>query len=202
MGFDAQKYKELHGQGDAGKKEGGKQKPEKKAQPKKQPEPEPEPEEEAAPVEPPFCMDSWKKKYRNNPTSISIPYFYENFDPKEYSIWRCDYERLEDIPPQGFMCANLISGMMQRLDCIRKNAFGLIGYYGSEKNHTIHGIWFWKCPGNIFDGRDDLVGDHLSYKWAKFDVNNAKDKKYINEFLECEGDYEGRGMYKDIKMFV
>jgi len=200
--FDSARYNELHG----GKKEGGKKEAAKgkktaKAAPKEEAKKAEEPQQPAGP--PPFCMDLWKKTYRNSDIKESIPFFWDNFDPTEYSIYRCDYQYLEDLPKEGFMCSNLISGMLQRLDCIRKVAFGLIAYFKVEDKvpFRLSGVWFWKHTGNIFDGRTDLVGDHESYKWIKMDPNNAKDKDWFNQFLECEGAFDGMKM-EDIKMFV
>ena len=34
--------------------------------------------------------------------------------------------------------------MMQRLDRMRKHAFGSMCIFGEDKNNTIAGMWFWR----------------------------------------------------------
>ncbi|OTF70824.1 elongation factor 1-gamma-like protein, partial [Euroglyphus maynei] len=69
-----------------------------------------------------FDMDDFKRFYSNNPEDKSIPYFWEKFDKENYSIWYCEYKYPEELT-KVFMSCNLISGMFQRLDRMRKNAF-------------------------------------------------------------------------------
>jgi elongation factor 1-gamma len=34
--------------------------------------------------------------------------------------------------------------MFQRLEKLRKNAFGSMAVFGENNNNTIAGVWFWK----------------------------------------------------------
>lgn len=45
---------------------------------------------------------------------------------------------------QVFMSCNLISGMYQRLDSMRKGAFASACIFGEDNNNTISGIWIWR----------------------------------------------------------
>ena len=69
-----------------------------------------------------FDMDDFKRFYSNNDEDKSIPYFWEKFDKENYSIWRCDYKYNDELT-MVFMSCNLIGGMFQRLEKLRKYAF-------------------------------------------------------------------------------
>merc|ERR1711976_105055 len=69
-----------------------------------------------------FNLDDFKRFYSNNAEEKSVPYFWEKFDPDHYSIWFCEYKYAEELS-RIFMTCNLIGGMFQRLDKLRKNAF-------------------------------------------------------------------------------
>ena len=67
-----------------------------------------------------------------------MPWFWENFDHENYSIWYCEYMYPEELR-LTFMSANLVGGMMQRLDKLRKYAFGAVAVFGSNNNSSISG---------------------------------------------------------------
>lgn len=55
-------------------------------------------------------MDAFKRVYSNEDTATkAIPYFWENFDAENYSIWFCEYKYPEELT-LTFMSCNLISG--------------------------------------------------------------------------------------------
>lgn len=57
-----------------------------------------------------FVMDAFKRVYSNEDTATkAIPYFWENFDAENYSIWFCEYKYPEELT-LTFMSCNLISG--------------------------------------------------------------------------------------------
>ena len=58
-----------------------------------------------------FDMDDFKRFYSNNDEDKSIPYFWEKFDPENYSIWRCDYKYSDELT-MVFMSCNLIGGQL------------------------------------------------------------------------------------------
>nr|KAG5711910.1 hypothetical protein BaRGS_026351 [Batillaria attramentaria] len=134
--FDAKKYADLHGGQKKEKKEKQEKQPKQQQQKsEKKPkakEPEEE-EEEPKPKEPKdpflaypkgtFDMDEWKRTYSNQDTEkVALPYFWEKFDKENYSIWYGEYA--EDLSDSvTFMTCNLVSGMFQRLEKMRKNAF-------------------------------------------------------------------------------
>lgn len=99
------------------------EKPKKEQAPKAAPKPkkeEPEEEEEEEkpapkpkhPLEalpkPNFILDDWKRKYSNEDTRpVALPWFWENYTPEEYSLWKVDYKYNDELT-QTFMTSNLI----------------------------------------------------------------------------------------------
>lgn len=51
------------------------------------------------------------------------------------------------------MSCNLISGMYQRLDTMRKGAFASACIFGEDNNNTISGIWIWRGQDLVFTVR-------------------------------------------------
>lgn len=203
--FDAKKYKELHGGGGDDKKKD--KKPAKKEEPKKE-KPKPQPKEQDVPPPPkkewvdPFTLlpkgtmnlDEFKRTYSNKDIlTVALPYFWENLDKDCYSIWMGEYH--EDLPKLSFMVSNLVSGMFQRLDKMRKNSFGsVVVLKKPDGGHAIQGIWFWKSQDLAFELCEDWSIDHDSYTWTKLDVNDDKTKELVKVFWSCDEDDEWNKM--------
>ncbi|KAK6057929.1 elongation factor 1 gamma, hypothetical protein [Cooperia oncophora] len=67
-----------------------------------------------------FVMDSFKRVYSNEDTATkAIPYFWDNFDAEANSIWFCEYKYPTELT-LTFMSCNLISGMFQRLEKLKR----------------------------------------------------------------------------------
>jgi len=205
--FDAKKYAEMSGKGDA-KKEAKKEKKEqapKKAEPKKEAKKKEAEEEEPAMPAPvkekdPFAalpagtwvMDDFKRFYSNNDEDKSIPYFWEKFDHDNYSIWHCEYLYPEELRAT-FMSSNLVGGMFQRLDKLRKYAFASVAVFGESNNSSISGIWVWRGQDLAFEMSEDLQIDYSSYKWTKLDSKSEETKKMVEDFFKWQGtDKQGR----------
>lgn len=57
---------------------------------------------------PTFVLDDWKRKYSNEETrEVALPWFWENANFEEYSIYRVDYKYNEELT-MTFMTSNLI----------------------------------------------------------------------------------------------
>lgn len=55
-----------------------------------------------------LVLDDWKRKYSNEETrEVALPWFWENFNAEEYSLWKCDYKYNEELT-MTFMTSNLI----------------------------------------------------------------------------------------------
>lgn len=201
--FDAKKYQELHGGGDK-KKEKKETKPKeqaKKAEKPKQQEEDEEPEQPKEKEKDPFAalpkgtmdMDSFKRSYSNNDTlTVAIPFFWEHFDKENYSIWKCEYLYPQDLK-QIFMTCNLVGGFFQRIEKMRKYAFGSMCILGEDNNNTIAGVWVWRGQQLAFEMSEDLQIDYESYKWEKLDPDSEETKQTVKEFFAWEGDFKGFG---------
>uniref|UniRef100_A0A915Q7U5 eEF-1B gamma n=1 Tax=Setaria digitata TaxID=48799 RepID=A0A915Q7U5_9BILA len=152
-----------------------------------------------------FVMDSFKRVYSNEDTATkAIPYFWENFDPENYSIWFAEYKYPEDLT-LTFMSCNLISGMFQRLEKLKKNAFASVCLFGTDNNSTISGIWIWRGHDLAFKLSPDWQVDYESYDWKKLDPTDEKTKKIVNEYLMWEGEKrycEGEDYDKNFPTYV
>jgi elongation factor 1-gamma len=138
-----------------------------------------------------FNMDDFKRVYSNEPESVSIPYFWEKFDKENYSIWYGEYKYPKELT-KVFMSCNLITGMFQRLDKMRKNAFGSMILFGSDDNSTISGVWIWKGHELAFPLSSDWQVDYESYAWKKLDANSDETKKLVDEYFSWAGDFGGK----------
>ncbi|KAK4336991.1 hypothetical protein RND71_044077 [Anisodus tanguticus] len=135
-----------------------------------------------------FDMDAFKREYSNKSEDESIKYFWEKFDKENYSIWYCEYLYPQELT-KVFMSCNLIGGMMQRLDRMRKHAFGSMCLFGEDNNSTISGVWFWKGHELAFTLADDLTIDYESYSWKKLDPDAPETKKLVDEYFRWEGEF-------------
>jgi len=205
--------KKFQQQGAAAGKAGGKDKKEKKEE-KKEKKPaskkEKEPEEEmdaaeAALAEEPkskdpfdvlpkgtFNMDDYKRCYSNEDETKSIPYFWEKFDPENYSIWLGEYKYNNELS-KVFMSCNLITGMFQRLDKMRKAAFASVCLFGADNDSTISGIWVWRGHELAFPLSPDWQIDYETYDWKKLDPKSEETKKMVQDYFSWSGtDKQGR----------
>ncbi|CAH0388196.1 unnamed protein product [Bemisia tabaci] len=191
------------------KKAGGKQEkaPKEKKQPeKKEKEPAEEPDacEAALLAEPKskdpfdalpagtFNFEDFKRFYSNNPEEKSIPYFWEKFDKQNYSIWFGEY-KFNDELTKTFMSCNLITGMYQRLDKMRKQAFASVCLFGKDSDSSISGVWVWRGHDLAFTLSPDWQIDYESYDWKKLDADSAETKKLVEDYFSWKGtDKQGR----------
>ncbi|XP_076273118.1 elongation factor 1-gamma [Rhynchophorus ferrugineus] len=197
--------------GSEGKKKKDEKKQEKKEKAKKEtPKKEPEPAEEldaadaALALEPKskdpfeslpkgtFNFDDFKRCYSNEDEAKSIPYFWEKFDPENYSIWYGEYKYNEELS-KVFMSCNLITGMFQRLDKMRKQAFASVCLFGEDNNSTISGVWVWRGQELAFTLSPDWQIDYEVYDWKKLDPSSEETKKLVQQYFSWSGaDKEGR----------
>merc|ERR1711931_159935 len=200
--FDNKKFSEVQGKlkGGAGDK---KQQQQKKEQPKKE-----QPKKEATPEAPTFApkpkdpldalpagdfnMDDFKRFYSNNDEDKSVPYFWEKFDKQHYSIWYSEYKYADELS-KIFMTCNLVGGMFQRLEKLKKNAFASVGIFGEDKANNISGIWVWRGQELAFPLCEDWQIDYESYDWTKLDPDSEETKKMVDQYFKWVGeDKQGR----------
>ncbi|KAI5638215.1 elongation factor 1 gamma, conserved domain-containing protein [Phthorimaea operculella] len=203
--YDPKKFNELQG----GKKQEGAKK-EKKAEKKEQPKKK---EQAAEPADLPdeldekpkeskdpfdsmpkgtFNMDDFKRCYSNEDEAVSIPYFWQKFDPEHYSIWYAEYKYPEELA-KVFMSCNLITGMFQRLDKMRKQAFASVCLFGTDNDSSISGVWVWRGQELAFPLSPDWQIDYESYDWKKLDPSSEETKKLVHDYFSWSGtDKQGR----------
>lgn len=203
--FNAEAYAQLKKETAAkpAKQEKPKAEPKPKAEAKK-PEPKEEEEEDLAAAEEPkndpfatmpkgtFIMDEFKREYSNKDTlTVAIPYFWSHFDKEHYSIWYCEYKYPQELT-QTFMSSNLIGGMYQRIERLRKNAFASMCVFGENNNNQIAGVWVWRGHELVFPMCTDWTTDYESYEWKKLNPEDENDKTLVNNFLLWEGEVGGK----------
>ncbi|NWR95942.1 EF1G factor, partial [Furnarius figulus] len=180
--FDAKKFAETQARKEEKppKKEKEKEPPKKEKPPKKE-EKRPEAEEEldeceqVLAAEPkakdpfahlpksPFILDEFKRKYSNEDTlGVALPHFWEHFDREGWSLWFAQYRFPEELS-QTFMSCNLITGMFQRLDKLRKNAFASVILFGTDHDSSISGVWLFRGQELAFTLSPDWQVDYESY---------------------------------------
>jgi len=139
-----------------------------------------------------FDLEEWKRFYSNNDEDDSIKWFWEHFDAEHYSIWRSDYKFNNELT-MVFMSCNLVGGMFQRLEKMKKNAFASAILFGENNNSSISGIWVWKGQDLAFDLCEDWAIDSGSYDWKKLDPKAEETKALVAQYWKWEGnDLEGR----------
>eukprot|EP00871_Galdieria_phlegrea_P000221 jgi/Galph1/119/GphlegSOOS_G4857.1 len=135
-------------------------------------------------------MNEWKRKYSNTDTrSEALPWFWEHFNPSQCSLWYCKYRYNHELE-KTFMSANLVSGWFQRLEPLRKYAFGsilLFGQSGAPGSVEIHGVWLFvgqDIPKDVQEGVD-----FDAYEFRKLDPQNPQDYALVENFFAWDGDF-------------
>ncbi|GLH12773.1 Elongation factor 1-gamma [Gryllus bimaculatus] len=154
-----------------------------------------------------FNMDEFKRCYSNEDEAVSIPFFWEKFDPENYSIWLGEYKYNDELQ-KVFMSCNLISGkcnrihwMFQRLDKMRKNAFASMCLFGTDNNSSISGIWVWRGQNLAFELSPDWTIDYESYQWTKLDPTKEETKRQVKQYFSWTGTDKEQRPFNQGKIF-
>jgi len=175
---------------------------EEKPKPEKPKETEEELDEDGIPKEPKkkslldslppskLVMDDWKRTYSNEDTrSVAIPWLWEHFDKEGYSFWHADYKYNAELT-KTFMTANLVSGFLQRLDKLRKYAFGSLIIFGEDGGLQVSGVWLFRGL-NIPEEMTEC-DDAEHYNWKKLNHEEAESKELIQDFFAWDGKFGGK----------
>ncbi|MCJ1476905.1 hypothetical protein MMC13_005574 [Lambiella insularis] len=128
---------------------------------------------------PTLVLDDWKRKYSNEETrQVALPWFWENFKPAEYSLWKVDYKYNDELT-QVFMSSNLIGGFFARLEGSRKYIFGAASVYGKANDSVIQGAFVIR--GHEANPAFDVAPDWESYEFTKLDPNKPETKTFIDD---------------------
>ncbi|EEC12837.1 elongation factor 1 gamma, putative [Ixodes scapularis] len=136
-------------------------------------------------------MDDFQAMLLYESEAVSVPYFWEKFDKENYTIWYCEYKYPDELT-QVFMSCNLISGMFQRLDKMRKHAFASMILFGEDNKSSISGIWVWRGHELAFTLSEDWQIDYESYEWKKLDPNAPETKTLVDEYFKWDGNFGGK----------
>jgi elongation factor 1-gamma len=140
---------------------------------------------------PNLILDDWKRKYSNEETrEVALPWFWEHYDPKEYSLWRVDYKYNNELT-MTFMSSNLIGGFFTRLEASRKYIFGAASVYGVANDSIIEGAFMVR--GEEALPAFDVAPDYESYEFTKLDVSKPEDKKYVEDQWSWDKSIEVKG---------
>jgi len=191
--FDAKKYNEIAGKPQkekAPKKEKAKPEPKKKEAKKEEAPKEPEKPKEK-PTDPwgncdkfTIDMDGWKRFYSNNDEDKSVEHFWTLITPEvkaNYSLYKGTYQYAHELT-MPFMAANLIGGMFQRIEKLRKHAFASCIVGGVSNDMNITGLWFWRGDSLAFERSPDWQIDYEVYKWEKLDWDAPETKEMVAKY--------------------
>lgn len=148
-----------------------------------------------------FNFDDYKRNFSNNPPEVYLPYFWEKFDAENCSIWLCEYKYNDELG-LVFMSANLVRGILQRLDKARKQSLGSMVVYGEDGKNMIAGLWIWRGQDLMFNLSENWQVDYESFEWKKLDPKTDETKQLIELFLKQDEGSSYKGMkYADGKIF-
>lgn len=104
-------------------------------------------------------------------------------------MWFCDY-KYTDENTVNFIVMNKVSGFLQRIDYVRKYAFGVMCILKKDGLFPVKGLW-------IFRGQEmppmmvEECYDVDLYDWKRADPTDPKQKKLIEDMLVEEDLIEG-----------
>ena len=134
-------------------------------------------------------LDEWKRKYSNEETrEVALPWFWENFNPEEYSLWQVDYKYNDELT-MTFMTSNLIGGFFTRLEASRKYIFGCASVYGVTNDSIVKGAFVIR--GQEAQPAFDVAPDYDSYTFTKLDPK--KDKEFVDDMWSWDKPIEVNG---------
>lgn len=145
-----------------------------------------------------LVLDEWKRFYSNNETRpTAVNWFWKNFDPTGYSIFRVQYKYNDELT-QIFMTSNLVGGFFQRLDRARKYAFGSLLVLGEDNKNEIYGYFVIRGAEVPFEFTDTV--DYESYTFTKVDSNDAKVRADVDAVFAWDEKINGK-VFADGKIF-
>ncbi|MGH0151919.1 UNVERIFIED_CONTAM: hypothetical protein FKN15_020726 [Acipenser sinensis] len=141
----------------------------------------------------PFVLDEFKRQYSNeDPQTVALPHFWEHFDRDGWSLWYAEYKYPSELG-EVFMSSNLIAGMFQRLERLRKNSFASVALFGKDCDSSISGVWLFRGQQLAFELCDDWKVDYGSYSWRKLNPDSEECKTLVKEYLCWEGEFKHVG---------
>ena len=139
-----------------------------------------------------MVLDEWKRtysNYRGEPFSGVMPKFWEQYDPEGFQVFKASYKYMDELEVD-FMTSNLVNGLLQRSDEMRKYAFGVMQMRRNEgdKFITVDGAWLLRGDKDSWKYMVECNPDAEHYEWTHVDLNTEEGKKFTLERFCC--DYE------------
>ena len=167
------------------KKKEEKKKEEKKKEDKKEEVPEEPKKKKVNPLDllPPstFELEKFKREFLNNKDKKdAMEKFWAQYDPKGYSLWWMEYQKLPSEGKILFRTSNSKSFFLQKLDSFRKYAFAVHGVYGKEGDYEVRGCWMWR--GTEIP---DEIKEHDNFEYMtikKLDPTKPEDKQLVSDY--------------------
>ena len=143
-------------------------------------------------------LDEWKRCYSNNETRpTAVNWFWSNFDPAGYAIWKVDYKYNDELT-LTFMSSNLVGGFFQRLERARKYAFGCLVVLGADNKNEITG--YFVVRGHEIPPEISEAADFESYTFVKVDAGKPEVRENFNAVIAWDEKIYGKP-FADGKVF-
>ena len=129
-----------------------------------------------------FDINNFKAEFFNNNNKTKVMQnFWNQYDPKGYSLWFVEYQNLESESTKLFRMKNSKNFFLERLDDnFKKYSFGIHGVYNANNEYKIRGVWLWR--GDVIPN-EIKENDYFKYlKIRKLNSANDNDKKLVEEF--------------------
>ena len=131
-----------------------------------------------------FNLEQFKNEYmaEKDDKNKIMEKFWEEFDPKGYSLWWMEYQNLDTEGKKLFRMNNSKNFFLERIDEDFCNyAFGIHGVYGKEGDYKVRGVWVWRGNGIPKEIKDNEYFEYMTIK--KLNCKNDKDKQLVNDYL-------------------
>jgi len=147
-----------------------------------------------------MVLDEWKRTYSNTKDlyGTAMKWFWEHYDAQGYCLYFVKYNKAEGEGKVSYMTCNLLSGFLQRLDKLRKYAFGVMDVVGTNGNFDIEGAWLFRGSEIPFE-----MKDHPSFEfhtWTPIKLTDPKAKKLLEDYW-CAGETVNGKPIVDSKVF-
>ena len=145
-----------------------------------------------------FDLDAFKRSYSNEDTATkAIPHFWENFESEGWSLWKTEYKYTDELK-RTFMSSNLVSGMFQRIEKLRKNAFASMLILGKDNDNRIEGVWVLRGQELAFDVSSFIYGKYGAVCYLVYIGMHEMMVVVVNNINVQIGMYHLSGLYTGI----
>lgn len=128
-----------------------------------------------------FNLEDWKRVYSNSETRPdAVKYFWDNYDPAGYCMYKLDYKYNSELT-RIFMTCNLVSGLFQRMDPVRKYCYGNMLIFGEDNNNFITGMFIYR--GSEIPPEMKDVPDFESYDFTRVDPSDPAVREMWNSYI-------------------